>query len=171
VYVYSPTSLAFPSPADVYVFLIELFVHLFSCPTHTPTHAEPKWSEWTTRMDEKVTNLLETLGKGSRFEGLDEAVQAQKELEEKVRGGRRERVRAGWRMGRVSQGLRGWMRRCRRRRSRRRRYVHIERRRAGGRRVVMATATLFLYSFYLLDFLPLLALPKHRRRKYGCSKA
>jgi len=58
-------------------------------------------------MDEKVTKLLETLGKGSRFEGLDEAVQVEKELEEKVRGGRRERVRAGWRMGRVSEGLRG----------------------------------------------------------------
>lgn len=35
-------------------------------------------------MDEKVAKLLETLGKDSRFEGLDEAVQAQKELEEKV---------------------------------------------------------------------------------------
>lgn len=41
-------------------------------------------------MDEKVAKLLETLGKGSRFEGLDEAVQAQKELEEKVRGRGRE---------------------------------------------------------------------------------
>lgn len=36
-------------------------------------------------MDEKVAKLLEALGKGSRFEGLDEAVHAQRELEEKVR--------------------------------------------------------------------------------------
>ena len=49
------------------------------------SHAEPKWSEWTMRMDEKVAKLLETLGKGPRFEGMDEAVQTQKELEEKVR--------------------------------------------------------------------------------------
>lgn len=37
-------------------------------------------------MDEKVAKLLETLGKGSRVEGIDEAVQIQKELEEKVGG-------------------------------------------------------------------------------------
>jgi hypothetical protein len=48
-------------------------------------------------MDEKVAKLLETLGKGSRFEGLDEAVQAQKELEEKVRG-------RGWRAGEREEG-------------------------------------------------------------------
>ena len=139
MYVYiclSPTSLAFSSPADVHTLLSSNYsLFIFLPHTHTPTHAEPTWSEWTTRMDEKVTKLLETLGKGSRFEGLDEVVQAQKELEEKVRSQREEE-------GGREEGGNG---NC-------------------------DTFSLFIHFTYLTSS-PLLALPKHRRRKNGCSKA
>lgn len=51
--------------------------------SYVPT--EPKWSDWTLRMDEKVAKLMETLEKGNRFEGLEAALQAQQEAEDKVR--------------------------------------------------------------------------------------